>query len=394
MAETLTELAKRLQPYLLKVSRSVVSQVVSASEGPGIDIAGTTIGLGGDTILLYDSAGAPVAEFAATDSGLTAALAAATSGQVVWLPAGVIVGDFTIPIGVHLQGLSIKKTSIQGTVTLTPDAVISSLTILKTAADANDIQGVYTDMDAGEEAYIYSADVIARQDGSGDAAGLQIDGDGYVYAYQTRLVGASLTGSSYGCSVEVGASGRVYQYNGICQGGTSPYSDNRCFTALVELSTPALNYVAPGVTITRVTPGGEGGPPNWGLWGDTLVEWVAETNNWGDDAQLLFAGCDSYLGDVEVTVKLIAGWPLIGTWYPPATIKLNTTNGSLPDPELHNSIGDDGELLPGETAVITAQRSNLNGYMGLVYGPAHSHLHFKVSQIRFGSTVIYSSYGA
>ena len=61
------------------------------TEGPGIDIIGTQVGLGGDSILLYHSALTPVVEFAATEAGLIAALAAAVTGDIVILPARTIV---------------------------------------------------------------------------------------------------------------------------------------------------------------------------------------------------------------------------------------------------------------------------------------------------------------
>lgn len=92
----------------------------NVSEGPGIDIvSGATeqIGLGGDTILLYDSGGLPVSEFAATSAGLNAALAAATNGDVVQLPVGTIAGvAATVPAGVILSGIDTVGSIVSGTV--------------------------------------------------------------------------------------------------------------------------------------------------------------------------------------------------------------------------------------------------------------------------------------
>ena len=63
----------------------------SVQEGPGIDVIGAgrarTVGLGGDTILLYDSAGAPVAEFAATGGG-----AGCCAGGCDYRGCGVVAG--------------------------------------------------------------------------------------------------------------------------------------------------------------------------------------------------------------------------------------------------------------------------------------------------------------
>lgn len=84
-----TQLAKKLRPFLLSAGQAAAQQMITAGEGPGIDIANNLIGLGGDSILLYKSNGDPVAEFAITETGLKAAIAAAAalaSGGVVQLP--------------------------------------------------------------------------------------------------------------------------------------------------------------------------------------------------------------------------------------------------------------------------------------------------------------------
>lgn len=78
-------------------------------EGPGIDLVWSgkkaIVGLGGDTILLYDAGGEPAAEFSATGAGLEAALAAAGSGDVVYLPAALTLDRaVVIPAGVSVQG--------------------------------------------------------------------------------------------------------------------------------------------------------------------------------------------------------------------------------------------------------------------------------------------------
>lgn len=105
MANNITTLAKRLRPFLMGVIESSI--IAGVQEGPGVDIvtgAAQTIGLGGDSILLLDSAGSPAAEYAATGTGLAAALAAAGSGDVVVLPAGTITDDHSIPAGVTVVG--------------------------------------------------------------------------------------------------------------------------------------------------------------------------------------------------------------------------------------------------------------------------------------------------
>jgi hypothetical protein len=73
-------------------------------EGPGIDLVGPQIGLGGDAILIYRASGIPVIEYPATEAGLLDSCAAAAAGDVIWLPAIdiTLTSGLTIPIDVGL----------------------------------------------------------------------------------------------------------------------------------------------------------------------------------------------------------------------------------------------------------------------------------------------------
>lgn len=96
----------------------------TVSEGPGVDLvvsgSDSQIGLGLDSILLVHSDGSPAGEYAADDAGLTAALAAAVSGELVLLAfAGTITGGpWTVPSDVLLYGLGIQ-TVLAGSLTVT-----------------------------------------------------------------------------------------------------------------------------------------------------------------------------------------------------------------------------------------------------------------------------------
>jgi hypothetical protein len=94
----------------------------SVAEGPDIDLVynspGTAIiGRGGDSILLFDSGGQPVAEYAATSAGFAAALAAATSGDTIYIPSATISGNHTIALGVEVVGESNYNSVLSGIIT-------------------------------------------------------------------------------------------------------------------------------------------------------------------------------------------------------------------------------------------------------------------------------------
>lgn len=213
MAERITELAKRLQPYLLKVASSIVSGAINASEGPGIDVVGSIIGLGGDTILLYDSAGAPVAEYGATEAGLTAALAAATSGQVVLLPACTIAGSHTVPALVHLQGLVTRATILTGTLTVSPGGTVTGLSVTVTANSADELDGVIGP--GSGAAYLQDCVITVTQSGAGASHGIH-GGAGDTYLKN--------------CSVETVAGTDLHRTTG------SIYADETALLGLVKCS--------------------------------------------------------------------------------------------------------------------------------------------------------------
>lgn len=100
----------------------------TVSEGPGIDIvagASKAIGLGGDTILLFNCDGSPVEEFPATTIGLNSAIAAADSGDIIQLPATTI----TLPSGDTIYSVGAEVSTGQIPVNVSTTTTIPGLTI-------------------------------------------------------------------------------------------------------------------------------------------------------------------------------------------------------------------------------------------------------------------------
>lgn len=92
---------------VVEATRSPMAREVA--EGPGLDVLrmtmGLRIGLGGDTVLLSDAGGEPIAEYAATGAGLEDALAAMGSGDFVRIPAAITIDRaITVPAGGTLRG--------------------------------------------------------------------------------------------------------------------------------------------------------------------------------------------------------------------------------------------------------------------------------------------------
>ncbi len=180
-----------------------IPDIVGPGEGPGIDVVGNVVGLGGDSILLYDSGGAPVQEFAT----LTAALAAMASGDVVALPAGTIPGDHTVPAGGHLAGLDREGTILTGKLTLLGDATVRNLSVDRTANDSGDLIGV----ESAATSYIYNCNVSCVQSGTGNAFGVRAMTGGSIGIYDSWLTGQSAGAAGYSAFA---VNGYIYWFGG------------------------------------------------------------------------------------------------------------------------------------------------------------------------------------
>jgi hypothetical protein len=177
----LTTLAKRLRPLLGNFVQGLVKSVIG--EGPGIDlvVSGdiTTVGLGGDSFLLYDDGGLPVAEY----STLTLALAAAATGNVIITPAGIFTEDVTIPAGVGVRSIG-NNTIIVGTIILAGNAsFLASITISLTVNQSGAITSIIGP--SSGEAMVGDCNILVTNNGVGDAYIIQM-GNGDLIVKNTR----------------------------------------------------------------------------------------------------------------------------------------------------------------------------------------------------------------
>jgi hypothetical protein len=156
---------------------------IDVGEGPGIDITADAVGLGGDTILLYDSGGNPVAEYAMSDAGFTTALAAATSGDVVVLPAGTISGDHTIPNGITVWGFGWNT-------------ILSGITTNNGVLMYAHITGTLTNGDMGAAFYMADIPVV----GLDVTRCMTFASDGYSPGTTIKVEGTGAAGNEGGAS--------------------------------------------------------------------------------------------------------------------------------------------------------------------------------------------------
>jgi len=170
------------------------------TEGPGIDVVGPfpiqQVGLGGDTILLFDSGGSPCAEYAASDAGLTAALVAMGASDVVELPDVTISGGpWTVANGT-LRGHSRWRSVLDGLLIVQADAQAERLSIIRSENDANPVVGIELEEDGRAEGCF-----ISVTNAGGDVYGIFGAPAGNCYS-EGNLFDLSASGTAYGFYVD------------------------------------------------------------------------------------------------------------------------------------------------------------------------------------------------
>ena len=185
----------------------------AVTEGPGIDLVGSRVGLGMDSILLQANGGVyPAQEFFTIWESLDQAQA----GDVVHLNANIFVENITVPSGVTLKG---NGSVIAGTVTLMNEAKLEDLTI-QIVGDSSDVIVGVQQTDDGT-AHIRNC-VVEISNTGGPAVAVLVQGGGVFHAEHTDLIAE--TGSP-GYAAVVTA-GDFYQRYGLALGSTPllPYS--------------------------------------------------------------------------------------------------------------------------------------------------------------------------
>ena len=217
-----SEIAAAIKPFVLQWigggGGASTTSHADVTEGPDVDLVGQQIGRGGDSILLFDSGGNPVAEFAATSAGLDLASAAATAGDWIVGCSIPISGDHTLKAGVKYGNLVLS-----GQITGADTAWLVNSFIERTANDANALNGAVAPVSGTFRLWLCYISCV--QSGSGQAAALYNGGDGTLKAFLCEAIGTSVAGSGYGSYRDPGYDGYIYVDCGILQGSTSPCNE-------------------------------------------------------------------------------------------------------------------------------------------------------------------------
>lgn len=162
----ITTLAKRLKPFFMKWMQTYINNE------------------GGDGVLLknkiyrFDYGTETVEDYDGDDAGLTAALAASSSGDIVWVLAHEITGAHTIPAGVEVVGLGQENTTLTGTITLDYSSTLSMLSVIVSGSSAEYIAAIIGPTTG--EARLHEVHVNATNTGAGDTYEI-VEREGTIY---------------------------------------------------------------------------------------------------------------------------------------------------------------------------------------------------------------------
>jgi hypothetical protein len=178
-----TAVWKEIKPFAIRDLAAMLEQSKTSSDQEGY------------FIILYDISGLVKREYSFSVDGLDAAIAAAVSGDVVWIPAGSISGGpWTVPAGVSVQGMG-RNSIMMGQVILGDGSELCDLKVFNWDNLETDIITVIGPSTGS--AYLFHCSVMALNCGAGDAIGLQ-GSTGAVDAFGCEISGESMGGNGYG----------------------------------------------------------------------------------------------------------------------------------------------------------------------------------------------------
>jgi len=184
--DNLTTLAKRLRPLMLRIAEGAVQ----ANEWDKI----IRISVDGGGAVLYE----PDA------TGLTAALAAAVTGDMLWMPPCRIAGDYSVPANVTMASMG-NNAIIEGKITLAgANSHIIGMVVENSDSSGSSLIGVDC-ANASGTAYINDCGITVTNSGAGDALGIIQSGAGESLIWQANSHGiASGGGDGYALQAQTG----------------------------------------------------------------------------------------------------------------------------------------------------------------------------------------------
>jgi len=198
------------------------SDAVSAWTSGSIGAGGGGTGLK-YKVYLYDESLGVVSPYNANYSGLSDAISAAASGDVIFFPNVTIAGNITVPDGVSIVGISREQSILDGQVTIGDDSSIENMSIITSGSTAGTIKGIASV--ASKTFYVYDCNIEITQNGPGSAYALSIEHSTcFIHTHNCLLYGkAPSSGNGYAAYKASGITGTCYIFGGRAVGQSTPF---------------------------------------------------------------------------------------------------------------------------------------------------------------------------
>jgi len=184
-------------PYIIAPSISYAGETTTYSaQRPKVAYASPYPDLS-EAILHYDYSENIINKYPITSQGLTDALGICETKDTVTIPYCTLEGDFTVLSNSSLLGKSRDLSVIWGTITMSSDTNITTLTILDEVSSGSDgAIAIYGP--ASGEIIISNVTGSAFTCGNGNAYGLYQQYGGNAVVDNSKFVGESMNGDGYG----------------------------------------------------------------------------------------------------------------------------------------------------------------------------------------------------
>lgn len=170
-----------------------------------------------DRIILIHADGFGVDIYNPISEGFDYALTGASSGDVIYVPPATIGDDHIISAGVEIWGAGRDKSIFTGVLTLGAESALNNVSVLRTANDAVNMDGVI--IPAGTT-YLFNSNIFIVQAGSGDAVSVKGVLGGTTYIRDCALYAESGSGAGYAGKC---TSGIFYVRGGEAEGSTQRF---------------------------------------------------------------------------------------------------------------------------------------------------------------------------
>jgi hypothetical protein len=166
------------------------------------------------------SGGSVIDMYPPTPDGLIAALGDSNIGDIVWMPDVQIEGDFEVPDGVALCGISRRQTIIAGTVTIGENSSLESLKVVKYERSDNELTAVICTA-ISEQAHIVDCEIHSYSCQLGRANGISLENNGLLIVERSTIFAD--TGGTTSYAFKCGTGGTITMNHNHLFGKTAWY---------------------------------------------------------------------------------------------------------------------------------------------------------------------------